>query len=173
MPKQGAEAVPGGHTKPWWLDVLTLKEEHDDSFQRESWAGAGFNIDDSDRLWRQYLILVDLYKYYLDIAWKVSVWYYAITGAILSYYFANRGSLPTVPLDLLLIFLSVASLGFVHHHYRGSKNLHDMTVWLDYIAHSLMLPGRPHVEFAAAFLLVNCALVGLVAVACAGYLILA
>lgn len=38
-------------------------------------------------LWKQYALHVDLYKFYLDLTIKVNVFYYAVTGAILSYYF--------------------------------------------------------------------------------------
>jgi hypothetical protein len=42
-----------------------------------------------DLLWKQYCLHVDLYKFYLEIAMKVNVFYYAITGGILSFYFNN------------------------------------------------------------------------------------
>jgi hypothetical protein len=42
-----------------------------------------------DLLWKQYCLHVDLYKFYLEIAIKVNVFYYAITGGILSFYFSN------------------------------------------------------------------------------------
>jgi len=44
---------------------------------------------DNDILWKQYALHVDLYKFYLDLAIKVNVFYYAITGAILTYYFQH------------------------------------------------------------------------------------
>ena len=40
-------------------------------------------------LWKQYQINVDLYKHYLKLTIELNVFYYAITGAIISYYFAN------------------------------------------------------------------------------------
>lgn len=45
-----------------------------------------------DRLeiaWRDYALVVDLYKHYFDMAVKINVFYYAVTGAIVSYYFAH------------------------------------------------------------------------------------
>ena len=44
---------------------------------------------DREVLWKQYALHVDLYKFYLDLAIKVNVFYYAITGAILTYYFQH------------------------------------------------------------------------------------
>jgi len=41
-------------------------------------------------LWRQYEIHVDLFKHYLKLTIEVNVFYYAITGALLSYYFGHR-----------------------------------------------------------------------------------
>lgn len=43
----------------------------------------------ADLLWKQYASPVDLYKFYLDLAIKVNVFYYAVTGAIVSYYFRH------------------------------------------------------------------------------------
>lgn len=39
-----------------------------------------------DDLWEQYKISVDLYKHYLKLTIELNVFYYAITGAIISYY---------------------------------------------------------------------------------------
>ena len=35
---------------------------------------------------------IDLYQKYMDIALKVNLFYYGITGAILSFYFTNNGN---------------------------------------------------------------------------------
>ena len=59
-------------------------------------------------------------------------------------------------MPLLLIFLSLASANFAYLHWRGARHLHDMVPMFEYIALSLHLPGRPHIEFAAAFVLINC-----------------
>jgi hypothetical protein len=44
---------------------------------------------DKDLVWKQYQIHVDLYKHYLDLVIKFNAFYYAITGAFLSYYFSH------------------------------------------------------------------------------------
>jgi hypothetical protein len=41
-------------------------------------------------LWKQYEVHVDLYKHYLKLSVEVNVFYYAITGALLSYFFAHQ-----------------------------------------------------------------------------------
>lgn len=64
-------------------------------------------MDDRELLWRQYELNVDLYKGYLDLVVKINVFYYAITGAILSFYFANQNDLTKLSL-LLPLIMSVA-----------------------------------------------------------------
>jgi len=53
--------------------------------------GRSGDAPDGELLWKQYALHVDLYKFYLDLAVKVNVFYYAVTGAILTYYFQHAG----------------------------------------------------------------------------------
>jgi hypothetical protein len=41
-------------------------------------------------LWRDYALSADLYKFYIEIAVKINVFYYAITGGIASFCFAQQ-----------------------------------------------------------------------------------
>lgn len=155
------EEQPGaaGPTTPpdsrgWMREVLT-PQETGQSFDRDCWPGPEAMVASENPLWRQYSVLVDLYKYYLDVAWKVSVWYYATTGAALTYFFANVGKEGTHALPWVLGFFDAASLGFAYLHWRGSRHLYDLMKLLEDIATKLKLPGRPHVEFGAAFVLIN------------------
>ena len=43
-----------------------------------------------EELWRHYRVHVDLYKHYLKMALEFNAFYYAITGAIVSYFLAHR-----------------------------------------------------------------------------------
>jgi hypothetical protein len=70
-------------------------------------------------LWRQYQLHIDLYKFYLDLTVKVVVFYYAVTGGILSFVFTRRDvliakwavALPCIlSLALALLFLYGAKL---------------------------------------------------------------
>ena len=63
-------------------------------------------------LWKQYEIQVDLYKHYLKLALEVNVFYYAITGAIVSYYFAHRAE-SSVQYALLLPIIMSAMFSFL------------------------------------------------------------
>lgn len=46
------------------------------------------NREDLD--WKQYQLNVDLYRGYLDVALKMNGYYYAVTGAIVSYCLAHQ-----------------------------------------------------------------------------------
>ena len=65
-------------------------------------------MDDRELLWKQYSLNIDLYRGYLELVVKMNVFYYAVTGAILSYYFTHSTE-PLVKWSLLLpLFMSVA-----------------------------------------------------------------
>lgn len=70
-------------------------------------------MDDRELLWRQYQLNVDLYKGYLDLVVKMNVFYYAVTGAILSYYFANQNDLTQLSLALPLLMSLALGTFFV------------------------------------------------------------
>ena len=61
-------------------------------------------------LWKQYEIQIDLYKHYLKLTIEINVLYYAITGALLSYYFAHRSEV-SIRFALVLPFLMSVMLG--------------------------------------------------------------
>ena len=52
-------------------------------------AGPSIPVD-REMLWRQYDLDIRLYERYLELVLKFNVFYYAATGALLSYYFAHR-----------------------------------------------------------------------------------
>jgi hypothetical protein len=64
-----------------------------------------------DVLLKQYELHMELYKQYLELVLKFNIFYYAVTGAVLSFYFSNTANLG-VPRQLLLVFPVVMSLGF-------------------------------------------------------------
>lgn len=65
-----------------------------------------------DDLWKQYDVHVDLYKHYLKLVIEMNVFYYAITGAIVSYYFAHRIEEPEIRFSLMLPIAMSAFLAF-------------------------------------------------------------
>jgi hypothetical protein len=68
----------------------------------------GDELSERELLWRQYNLHVDLYKFYLDIALKLNVFFYLVTGGILTFYFANSNERLIRYSLLLPIILSVA-----------------------------------------------------------------
>jgi hypothetical protein len=135
------------------------------------WAAGGEEINDSNILWRQYIIFVDLYRYYIDLVWKVSIWYYTATGVSLAYFFthlnvSDRGYLP-----LLLLFLGAMSVGVSLIYARAISYVSEMESWLEYIAVSLRLPGRPHVEFIRSFCRFTSGTLLLIAIFCLGFFV--
>jgi hypothetical protein len=115
------------------------------------WADSEALVDEHSLLWKQYVVYVDLFRFYVDIAWRGCVWFYAVTGVLLAFYFDRIGQdRPYLAFSLLL---PVAfSAGFCVLYRRGARQLADLRIKLDYIRDQLNLPGRPHVEFLYDFL---------------------
>ena len=139
------------------------------SYSPDGWASAGEQISEDNLLWRQYVLLVDLYRYYIDLVWKVSIWFYTAVGVSLAYFFthynpANRGYLP-----LLLLFLGALGIGVSRIFSRVISYVTQMERWLEYIAVTLRLPGRPHVEFIRWFCQFVSGTLLLIAASCFGF----
>src|SRR4051794_40109586 len=67
--------------------------------------------DRQDLLWKQYELHVELYKFYLELVLKANTFFFAITGAILSYYFTHL-AFPRIRLALVLpLVMNVALAG--------------------------------------------------------------
>jgi hypothetical protein len=141
-----------GWTKAAW----TFDEDNADSITRsDRWVSDREKISDDNALFKNYTILVELYKYYLDIAWKSATWYYTTAGLLLAYFFNKADDSTIGPLPLLLAFLSLVSLGMSSLYFRAGHQLEELKRMLEYTAFTLKLVGRPHVEFAVFFLLLN------------------
>jgi hypothetical protein len=87
---------------------------------------------------------------------------------VLAYYFNNIDdkSSGRALLPLLLVFVAIISAGFAYLHWRGARDLSAVPNLLEYIAEELELPGRPHIEFAVVFLVMNCAMFLFVSLGC-------
>lgn len=74
-------------------------------------------MDKSEILWKQYQQHIDTYKFYLDIAVKLIGFYFAVSGAMLSFYFTHTNIdgaefalyLPWLMSIGLLIFFSIGA----------------------------------------------------------------
>jgi len=117
---------------------------------------------DKDILWKQYAQNVDLYKFYLDLTVKINVFYYAVTGAILTYYFQHSSDrLSRFALLLPIVFSLAISSIFVY----GSLLLRVVRAELFRIRDQLELDTAPDVIVLVVFLRVFGAILVLVGVA--------
>jgi hypothetical protein len=82
-------------------------------------------MGDKQLLWNRYAMHIDLYQKYLDVAIKLNLFYYGITGAILSFYFSQKSNNSITELALVFpILFSVALLvffAFANKSYGVSK----------------------------------------------------
>jgi hypothetical protein len=117
----------------------------------EYWAKKSDTLESDNLLWKQYNVYIDLFKFYVNTTWQVITWFYAITGAILVYYFKNiHDNNPY--LRCALVLPALLSFGFYRIFSFGSRQNQDLVRWLNYIRSQLNLPGRPHVEILNKFL---------------------
>ncbi|HEX8129769.1 MAG TPA: hypothetical protein VF527_11765 [Pyrinomonadaceae bacterium] len=61
-------------------------------------------------LWRQYHCYLELYKYYLELSLKGNVFFYLITGSILTFYFTHHDE-ALVKYSLILPIIMSLALG--------------------------------------------------------------
>jgi hypothetical protein len=62
-------------------------------------------MEEKQLLWNRYSIHIELYQKYMDIVLKINLFYYGITGALLSFYFSNNGNNSTIEYGLILPIL--------------------------------------------------------------------
>lgn len=105
---------------------------------------------DSDLLWKQYTLHVDLYKFYLDLAVKINVFYYAVTGAIVTYYFQHVTDQITRYALLLPIAFSLAISGLF---FYGANRLSVVREELFSIRDKLGLATAPEIQTLVVFLI--------------------
>lgn len=110
-----------------------------------------------ENLWRQYTLLVDLYKFYWEIAIKINTFYYAVTGAIVAYYFQNTKNGFSWMGLLLPIFFSLA-IGVIS--FYGATLLGIIRTDVFEIRNSLNLETAPEMQVLVVFLRVS----GLIAI---------
>jgi len=111
--------------------------------------GGSGNAPDGELLWKQYALHVDLYKFYLDLVVKVNVFYYAVTGAILTYYFQHASDDITRFALLLPIVFSLTIGGIF---FYGAKLLRVTREELFAIRDKLALETAPEIGVLAVFL---------------------
>jgi hypothetical protein len=96
------------------------------------WADSDVLVSADNLLWKQYVVYTDLFRFYVDMAWRSSVWFYGITSVLLAFYFDHVG--PNRPyLALALLLPVVFSVGFCVLYLRGARQVADLRMKLDYI----------------------------------------
>jgi hypothetical protein len=84
-------------SRMWHKQILRVKGPSPvptgpSSYSPDGWATTNEQISDDNLLRRQYVLFVDLYRYYIDLLWKVSIWFYTATGVSLAYFFTHYSS---------------------------------------------------------------------------------
>ena len=107
-------------------------------------------MDKKELLFEHYKIHVDLYKHYLELLIKFNLFYYAITGAILSFYFANK---TIIFIQFVLLFPLIMSLIFSGFFFYASSKAKNSRKEIVDIAIALELKVFP--EFNILVVLLN------------------
>jgi len=96
---------------------------------------------DQQLLLRQYDTYVDLFKFYVDTAYKFTAWFFVITGAVLSYQMKEK---PQPPIAVLVPIAFGLLLGatFLLGAYQAFK----MKGELEGMRDGIHLRGAPHVD---------------------------
>ena len=97
-------------------------------------------MDQSELKWNDFKLNVDLHRSYLDLAIKLNMFYYAITGAILSFHFANS-QLSTAKFALILPV--VLSVGLTVFFFWGAKLANNLRSHIKTTAEELGLKAYP------------------------------
>ncbi len=78
------------------------------------------NQSSENKMLEQYKIHIDLYKHYLKLSIEFNIFYYAITGAILSFYFVHYGDNNIIKYSLIFPIIMGLMFG-VFFFWSSSK----------------------------------------------------
>lgn len=90
----------------------------------EHWAKKSDHLEPDNLLWKQYNVYTDIFKFYVNITWQVIVWFYAITGAILTYDFEH--SKTNSHLRYALVLPAILSFGFYRIFSFGARQNQEL-----------------------------------------------
>ena len=130
-------------------------------------------MKDKELLWKQYNLYVELYKHYLELIIKFSVFYYAVTGAILSFYFSKE-DVSVIKYSLLFPFFM--SLGFGVFFIYSARLVHVVRDDLFAIRDALELNSAPEMKvlivllYLSAILFFRVTVITLILFLCGGNL---
>lgn len=121
-------------------------------------------MDGRELLWRQYQQNVDLYKFYMDLTIKFNVFFYAVTGAIVSYVLAHHNGNDLIQYALVLPL--VMSLCFGVFFIYGAVLMRVLRGDIFAIRDALQLQAAPDVGVLSVLLYVFVFVFLLIAVGC-------
>lgn len=77
-----------------------------------------------DLLWKRYEHDVNLHRGYLDLVLKLNIFYYAVTGAIISFYFLHSSE-PLIKYSLVLPFIMSVALAVFFWRAASAADISD------------------------------------------------
>jgi hypothetical protein len=120
-------------------------------------------MEKDELLWKQYQQNVELYKFYMDLVIKFNIFYYAVTGAILSFFFKNT-ALPNIKYSLA--FPIIISVAFTCFFLYGAHLMTYLRKEVFSIRDALGLQVAPDVGVLTVLLRIFAAVFFIVALGC-------
>jgi hypothetical protein len=76
---------------------------------------------------------IDLYKKYMDVTLKINLFYYGITGALLSFYFSQNGNSPLIEYSLIMpiLFSIVFAVIFIFGVITLDVSMEDIDILVE------------------------------------------
>jgi hypothetical protein len=115
-----------------------------------------------DIAWKQYELQIGIFKEYLNLVLKFNVFYYAATGALISYFFTKS---QVSWMKYSLLFPVLMSIGFAVLFLYGASQIKVMREELFEIRDALGLLTAPEPHVLTVFLCVSAILMLFVALA--------
>lgn len=103
----------------------------------------GDTIGADELLWRQYNLLSELYKFYLELILNSNLLLYGITGGIVAYTFSNT-DFPLIKWSLVLPLLFCMTYAFLS--LRGVRQAKELQQEIKTIRAKLQIGLAPHVD---------------------------
>lgn len=112
----------------------------------------GLSKEEAESLWKQLEIIVDLYKFFFEWVLKLDIFFYSITGAIVSFYFSKPVGSPFRHALLLPLLFSILLLFLFASGERGLRKTQEQA---QSIVDRLGLILRLDIRYLPNFLAVN------------------
>jgi len=128
---------------------------------REGTTGMSTPPADRDFLWKQLEMHVALYRHYLELVLKFNAFYYAATGALLSFYLTRPDRHLLKYALIFLLLMSVVLAGFFT--YAGMRQRFSRKVVVE-LTRQMGMTNWPEVNVLTVLLFVSAGLLVLVSI---------